>query len=834
MIQLPLTSSRPTCLQEWRKTLFVLALSGAASSLAFHAAAAPIAPRGLKIGKTAPPLAAWPRGVELALQRAGSNRAELEMALQRVPATQRAGLYFLLQNMPDADLRRLSARFLLRHLALSYGALAQAPWQKQIPAAVFLNDVLPYASLNETRDDSGFKLRALAAPLIRDCRTPGEAAHRLNQKLFDLVQVRYSTERKRPDQSALESMESGKATCSGLSILLVSACRAVGIPARVVGTPMWSNGRGNHTWVEIWDGDWQFLGAAEPDEQGLNHGWFAGDAAQAKRDVPQNAIYASSFRRGETHFPLVWAPELTWVGAVNVTDRYAAAPKLVAADKTRVSFRVLDASGKRVAAKITVTDANGAVISNGTSRDESADLNNFFDADLPRGGRFTVAIERGEQKITREFDAGTEAAQILTLSLEGAPPLWSLQPAYVAPPVAQPLAAPIAANLQQNLRAYFAASPQQQKGWKFSPELNQLLRENEPAVRQAAWNAYRAAPIHSAMKSDFDAKQVTSGPYLSPYLVKTVGTRPKAGWGLVIAMHGGGGAPKSLNDSQWQGMFKHYRDHPELGGYHYLSLRAPNDTWNGFYDDYVYPLIGNLIEQWTLFGEVDPGKVFIMGYSHGGYGAYAIGPKMPDRFAAIHASGAAATDGETTAKTLRNTVFSAMVGERDLAYDRLERNRKFDLELKTLRGARSDIFPSRVDVMAGFEHSNLRDHDKLIEMLPAVRNPVPRELTWLMTDSVITDFYWLQTLAPAKTREIDATCRQNRVSVSTTNLAAATVFLDSRLIDFAQPVEFDFNGQKSVRTLTPSLQTLCETLQRRGDPELAFSAQVDLTAAPAR
>jgi len=33
--------------------------------------------------------------------------------------------------------------------------------------------------------------------------------------------------------------------------------------------------------------------------------------------------------------------------------------------------------------------------------------------------------------------------------------------------------------------------------------------------------------------------------------------------------------------------------------------------------------------------ETDPNKVFIMGYSHGGYGAYAIGPKMPDRFAAI-------------------------------------------------------------------------------------------------------------------------------------------------------------------------------------------------------
>ena len=48
------------------------------------------------------------------------------------------------------------------------------------------------------------------------------------------------------------------------------------------------------------------------------------------------------------------------------------------------------------------------------------------------------------------------------------------------------------------------------------------------------------------------------------------------------------------------------------------------------------PLIINLIRQFTLLGEVDPNKVFLIGYSHGGYGAFYIGPKIPDRFAAVH------------------------------------------------------------------------------------------------------------------------------------------------------------------------------------------------------
>ena len=59
---------------------------------------------------------------------------------------------------------------------------------------------------------------------------------------------------------------------------------------------MWTNGRGNHTWVEIWDGDWHFVGAAEPDPNGLDRGWFAHDASLAVKDDREHAIYASSFK----------------------------------------------------------------------------------------------------------------------------------------------------------------------------------------------------------------------------------------------------------------------------------------------------------------------------------------------------------------------------------------------------------------------------------------------------------------------------------------------------------------------------------------------------------
>lgn len=771
--------------------------------------------------KSAAPAKWWPQTTENVLNLASENRAQLGEALRKVPVAQREGMQFLIENMPLADARSLTAKYLLDHVAMVYDGFNAAPWKNQIPKELFLNEILPYYSLTEIRDGSPLYIKEKVRPLVVGCKTPGEAAHLLNQKIFPLVNVKYSTERRKPDQSSLESIAIGKASCSGLSILLVDACRAVGVPARVVGTPMWANGRGNHTWVEIWDGDWKFLGAAEPDEQGLNHGWFTGDAAQAKEDVPENAIYATSFKKTGTNFPMVWARDDTSVSAVNVTSRYAA-KAAVPTDKTRVLLKVVGANGKRVKAPVVVLDgATQAELLRGTSKDESFDTNDYLSVYVPHGSKLSVRLADSSAP-AQAVEAGNGAEQLVVLT-QGA--------AATVEPVAAPVATP-QSPLEKALTDYFSATPEQQRNWKFSSDFERQLRRDEAGVRRAAWAAYKAAPIHAVAKEDFEAKQVRFDKYTSPYLVKTVGTRPANGWGLVIAMHGGGGTAKEVNDSQWQGMFKHYKDHPELGGYVYISLRAPNDTWNGFYDDYVYPLIANLIKQYTVYGDVDPNKVYIMGYSHGGYGAYAIGPKMPDRFAAIHASAGAATDGETTAKTLRNVQFSAMVGELDTAYDRLKRNQRFDEELKALRGTRLDIYPGKIEFIPNTEHGRLQDHDKLVEMLPVTRNPVPRELTWLMTDKVITDFYWLRSDTPDKTREINATCRDNKITVTTANGPATTVYLDSRLIDFSKPVHFEVNGQKSQLRLTPSLRTLCETLARRGDPDLAFTSQVNFLQKP--
>jgi predicted esterase len=760
----------------------------------------------------APPAARWwPDSVEQSLGRAGANRPQLARALQQVPLAQRPGMAFLLTHMPERDLRSLGADFLLENVALACQARQETPWGRAVPEDVFLNDVLPYANLDEARDPWRRQLRDLCLPLVKDCKTSAEAAHKLNSTIFRTLKVRYSTARKKACQSPKESIDQGLASCTGLAVLLADACRSVGVPARVAGTPMWANLRGNHTWVEVWDGRWRFTGAAEPDPNGLDRGWFVHDASQAKKDSPQHAIYAASFRRTDVAFPLPWARGRRDVFAENVTDRYTA--KAPAANpRVRVLVRVREAgTGRRVEMPVTVeANPGNCETCRGRSRGETADTNDLLAVELLPGRDYVVRVGN-PVRVEKPFRTTAGKEQVVEVEV---------------PAAKESLSREQLSQIEKETRAFFEAAPDRRAGWRFDECLERLLAEHEGEVRRAVWGAYRESPIPGPLKRDFLADQVRYKEHLSPYVVRKVGKRPDSGWPLFIAMHGGGNAPKRVNDNQWRVMQRYYRDQPDVPGYLYLALRAPNDTWNGFYDTYVPPLIENLIRQFVLFGDADPDKVFLMGYSHGGYGAFFIGPKVPDRFAAVHASAAAPTDGTISARTLRNTRFTFMIGEKDTAYGRIDRCKAFGATVEKLRKENAGEFPVQMELIAGHGHTGLPDRDKIKEMYPHRRNAVPRRLSWDLTDGVVSRFFWLGVPKPGPKRSIDATIANNTVTLTTRGVEQAELWLDGRLVRFDRPLRVVADGKTREVPIRPSLATLCRSLLERGDPELAFTCLV--------
>lgn len=255
------------------------------------------------------------------LALAGANKSELLNAIKTVNSVYLEGLGHLLAYMPKKDLQQLTKDFILENIQLAYQVKDQAPWTVDIPIKMFLNNILPYANVTEKRDNwrrdfyNKFYNIAIAEGSVQN------AVKKLNQFVFDTYNVRYHpTLREKPDQSPYESIKIGYASCTGLSILLVDVLRAVGIPARLAGIPSWPNTGGNHTWVEVWDNGWHYIGAAEPGE--YDQTWFTEQTHNAKSDNPMNSIYAVTYEKTAITFPLVWDFYNQEIYAENVTSRY--------------------------------------------------------------------------------------------------------------------------------------------------------------------------------------------------------------------------------------------------------------------------------------------------------------------------------------------------------------------------------------------------------------------------------------------------------------------------------------------------------------------------------
>ncbi len=319
-------------------------------------------------------LALWSTGAVMAL--ASPTDDFIAAAGEKHGAFGEKAARFLVENMPERDKKSLSKDFLIENLDLAFKARETFPWAKQVPEDIFLNDVLPYAVFDEPRDPWRAEFLEKVTPLVKDATTASEAAQAINRDFFNLINTHYNTKRRRTNQSPKESMEQGRATCTGLSIILTDACRAVGVPARAVGTPMWTNGRGNHTWVEIWDGGWHFAGADEYDEKGLNRGWFTGDAAKADATRPAHAIYATSWKKDGLSFPMIWAERSDSVAAVDVTARYVKATEV----KPVLGIRFFDGD-ERVVIEGSLTTAGGRTLATFETKAGTADLN-----DMPRVG----------------------------------------------------------------------------------------------------------------------------------------------------------------------------------------------------------------------------------------------------------------------------------------------------------------------------------------------------------------------------------------------------------------------------------------------------------------
>lgn len=361
--------------------------------------------------------------IDRTIATAGDNAKELKKALKEVPRNEREGMAFLISYMPERDAKSLSADFLLENVQYAYKARAEFPWAKEVPDSVFLNDVVAYANLNENRESWRKDFYERFKKYVAPCKTMREAIDSVNKNVRDELLVDYNTKREKPDQAPYESMRQHMASCSGLSILLTDAFRAVGIPSRVAGTPAWHDDRGNHNWNEVWiDGQWRFTEYYPSDD--LDQSWFLTDAGKAVKEDVRKAIYAASFKPTGSYFPLVWDEDIRYVHAENVTDRYTslyrAQLSAMPADGSHVALRVMvfkdkdhaEASGDRVATNLDVFKGDKQLYG-GRSTGATQDMNDVLTFNVEKNQQYIIKYMNGKGEMqTLIVEVGDETTTL--------------------------------------------------------------------------------------------------------------------------------------------------------------------------------------------------------------------------------------------------------------------------------------------------------------------------------------------------------------------------------------------------------------------------------------
>src|ERR1017187_5745683 len=718
----------------------------------------------------------------------------------------RRAAFFLVDNMRASDRATLGGDFLMENLGLALAAREKFPWAKSVPERIFVNDVLPYASLDEPRDPWRADFYKLASEIVRDCTNATDAAQALNRELFKKINVHYNTARKRNNQSPAESIEQGKATCTGLAIILVDACRAVGVPARIAGVPQWAQKDGNHTWVEIWDGNWSFTGADEYDKNGLNRGCFNSDAAITVRSAnPLNQIYATSWRHTGDYFPLTWDLDSRDVAAVNVSARYAALAINTNAAGTIVHARLRErADGERLAAEIELRAASGELLARDHARAGTADLNDMPDFKLPDGAasvifRFVRGGEAREKVVSCSVCMATHTLDFVWSELTPVPPAILTAESWLARPVAE------------------RGAP---------PELA-FSREDAARLISLAWADVQTNRAESAA-SEVAAKQIVLGDKTLKWMGKTFGDASDGKHSLWITMHGGGQGTEAENDQNWRGYFGRYEFPP---GSINVAPRAPANTWDMWHVPWVDDLFDRLIADMVMQRGVDPNRIYLIGYSAGGDGVYQLAPRMADRFAA--AAMCAGHPNKVTPEGLRNLPFFLYMGGDDSAYNRNVIVREFSAKMDALQTNDPVGYPHRLTIFPGLPHSmQNREAEMIPRMSPLMRETWPKRVVWKQDDVTHPRFYWLERASDAvKPYEIYAAHVEDQtITIETPATGNLTLRLSDELLDLDQPVQVMAGGKMVFEgKVSRSLAAIMQSLREHEDPDTIATALLPVT-----
>lgn len=312
-----------------------------------------------------------------------------------------------------------------------------------------------------------------------------------------------------------------------------------------------------------------------------------------------------------------------------------------------------------------------------------------------------------------------------------------------------------------------------------------------------------------------------------------IGDEPADGRSLYISLHGGGGTPKTVNDSQWKNQWQLYRPDQSV----YLCPRAPVDAWNMHFQAGFDEFYRRIIQLAIAYFNINPNHVYLMGYSAGGDGVWRLAPRMADTWAA--ASMMAGHPGDVSLVNLRNTPFMIWCGGQDAAYERNRRCQERMAEMDSLHRADPQGYIFEGHLVRGKGHwMDLEDAASVAWMARYERNPYPDRIVWRQEEELHQHFYWLtapkEELARGKEVRAELTKtngkkQQNIIHITHCDYTSLTISLNDKMLNLDKPVRVVYEGETVFSgKVKRKASTLKQTLYERNDMEYMFPAQISI------
>lgn len=325
---------------------------------------------------------------------------------------------------------------------------------------------------------------------------------------------------------------------------------------------------------------------------------------------------------------------------------------------------------------------------------------------------------------------------------------------------------------------------------------------------------------------EWESRLLRNGSDTMKFWYKVFGEKPADGRALYISMHGGGGAPAEVNDGQWDNQKKLYT--PAEGVY--FVPRAPSDTWNLWHQEYMDGFVEKIIELASIYEDINPNKVYVMGYSAGGDGTFQLAPRLADKWAAAAMS--AGHPGDAQIESLRNLPFELFMGGLDSAYNRNGLARAWAVKHDSLAKTDKGAYINDVHIYEQHGHWMKRDDTLSMAWMPQfIRNSVPDRVVWVQDDVARSRFYWLQAtdMGTNQGEKIVASYTEGRIDISECTPSSVIVCINDKMMNLDKPVSIYYKGKLIFKGKVPRRESNIKSdVDAMRDKELVFPAKLKI------